>query len=196
MTSSVRKPGRPRERRADRAIIEATLDLLKEEGLGSVSVEAIAARAGVSKATIYRRWDSKEEVIIDAVVSMADAVELDLTGDIRTDLIAILRRMRVFLSDAGAGSVFPWLIGEISRGSELGRRYAESVIHPRRAMVSELIQSAILRGDLRSDLDSTIAVDMLMGPVVIHKLLGPRHPPKPEWEQQVVDGLLAGWRSI
>jgi AcrR family transcriptional regulator len=191
--SMTRRPGRPRDESVDTAVITATLDLVEEEGLAAVSMEAIAERAGVSKASIYRRWDGKGELLVDCVAGLVGAVQAPETAAIREVLIRILVQMRSFFTKAKAGQLFPWLVGEMAAGSDLGQRYAETVIIPRRAMVAGLIRDAVERGELRSDLDVDIAVDMLTGPAVMQKLLGAYSPPGDGWEERFVDHLLLGW---
>ena len=174
--------------------MDAALQLVEEVGLGALSIDAIAARAGVSKATIYRRWSSKEELVVDAVVSLVSAVQPTMTGDLREELVTTLRRLRAFMSEFRGGSIFPWLVGEVASGSELGRRYAETVILPRRQALASMITQAKERGELRPDLDVEVAVDMFTGPVILRKLFGPMLPEDRGWEEKVVDALLRGWR--
>lgn len=191
--SAARKPGRPRDESVDAAVVAATLDLVEEEGLGAVSMDAIAERAGVSKASIYRRWDGKGELLVDCVAGLMSALQPPETADVREVLIGILTQMRRFFTRARAGQLFPWLVGEVAAGSDLGRRYAETVIIPRRAMVAGIIRDAVDRGALRQDLDIDIAVDMLTGPAVMQKMLGAYGDPGGDWEARLVDHLLAGW---
>ncbi len=175
--------------------MDAALQLVEELGLGAVGIDAIATRAGVSKATIYRRWGSKEELVVDAVVNLVSTVHLERSGDLRADLVTTLKRLRAFMSQFRGGSIFPWLVGEVAAGSELGRRYAETVILPRRRALAAMLVEARERGELRPDLDIEVAVDMFTGPVILRKLFGPMLSDDPDWEEQVVDGLLRGWRA-
>ncbi len=195
MTSTDRKPGRPRQASVDAAIIQAALEMLDEVGLNAVSMDGVAARAGVSKATIYRRWDSREDLLIDAVAGLVASVEVPETDDIRADLVTLLVRWRTFMSEMKGGSIFPWLIGEVAAGTEVGRHYAEAVILPRRAMIAQVIGRGIDNGWLRSDLDLQIAVDMISGPAILRKMMAPVRGVDESWEEKLVDALLDGWRS-
>ena len=195
MTSADRKLGRPRDASVDDAIVQGVLDVLDEVGLRSMSMDAVAARAGVGKATIYRRWSSKEDMVIDVMASLVAAVEVPKTDDIRTDLITLLERLRVFMSDVKGGSIFPWLVGEVAAGTEVGRHYANAVILPRRAMIAQVIGHAIEIGTLRSDLDVQLAVDMITGPAILRKLIEPLRGVEEGWEVKLVDALLEGWQS-
>jgi len=190
----VNKPaGRPRDESVDRKVIEAALDSINEDGLAGLSVDGIAVMAGVSKATIYRRWASKDELVIDAIASLAEAVGGEATGDTRTDLIEVVSDLRTFLSDSRAGEVFPWLAGEIASQSSLGLRYAVTVMVPKRAAVAVIIRGGMERGDLRSDLVIDTAIDMTIGPVLARRLMGSLEHSSDTWAEDVVDTLLSGW---
>jgi len=190
----VNKPaGRPRDGSVDGKVIEAALDAINEDGLAGLSVDAIAARAGVSKATIYRRWASKDELVVDAVASLAEAVGEETTGNTRADLIKVVNDFRRFLSDSRAGEVFPWLAGEIASRSALGLRYAATVMVPKRATVAEIIRGGVERGDLRANLAIDTAIDMTIGPVLARRLLGSLEGSSDSWAEDVVDTLLSGW---
>lgn len=193
MTSTDRKLGRPRDAAVDGAIIQAALEMLDELGLQAVSMDGVAARAGVSKATIYRRWGSREDLLIDAVASLVATVEVPESDDIRADLVTLLVRLRTFMSEMKGGSVFPWLIGEVAAGTEVGRHYAEAVILPRRAMIAQVISRAIQNGSLRPDLDVQLAVDMISGPALLRKMMAPVRGIDEGWEEKLVDALLDGW---
>jgi AcrR family transcriptional regulator len=168
--------------------------MLDEVGLKAVSMDGVAARAGVSKATIYRRWDSREDLLIDAVAGLVASVEVPETDDIRADLVTLLVRWRTFMSEMKGGSIFPWLIGEVAAGTEVGRHYAEAVILPRRAMIAQVIGRGIDNGWLRPDLDLQIAVDMISGPAILRKMMAPVRGVDENWEEKLVDALLDGWR--
>lgn len=172
--------------------MDAALEVLQDEGFAGLTIDSIADRAGVSKATIYRRWESKETLLVDAVARVVEAVVIEDTGDIRHDLTAAVRGMCSFVTDTRAGEVFPWLVGEIANGSEIGTRYAGAVIVPRRRMLGELLTAAIERGDLREDLDVATAVDMVMGPVIMRRIAGLLEGSGESWAETIVDSLLSG----
>lgn len=173
----------------------AVLELLESEGPGALNMDKIAMLAGVSKATIYRRWDSKEDLIVDAIAGLVSMAHPPEGVDIRVVLVTMLKRIRDFMSTGTGESIFPWLVGEVSAGTELGRHYAEAVILPRRQMIARVIAEGIERGDLRSDLDVEVAVDMVSGPAILRKLMGSFRDDDEDWEEKLVDGLLLGWRA-
>jgi AcrR family transcriptional regulator len=195
LTLTERRIGRPRDESVSGAVTEAVLCLLAEVGIWDMSMDTVAARAGVSKASIYRRWSSKEDLVIDVIGSLVSRVEISSTGEIRADLLLALRRFGAFLSELKAGAIFPRLVGEVHCGSDLGRHYAESVILPRRALLGGLITDAIERGELRQDLDVEIAVDMLTGPVILRNLMGAYRVADLTADEKLVDALLEGWRA-
>ena len=179
MTTSTRSIGRPRDASVSVAVTEAVIGLLCESGVSGLSMDAVAARAGVSKASIYRRWGSKEEMLVDVIANIAPGGEAPHTGHLRDDLLELLDRLQVFLTEIEAGQIFPRMAAEIHAGTDLGRRYAEKVILPRREMLSGMLTAARDRGELRDDLDIDVAVDMLTGPVILRMLLGRFGPTEP-----------------
>jgi AcrR family transcriptional regulator len=173
-------------------VVDATFDLINENGFAGLSIDGIAVRAGVSKAAIYRRWDSKDELLVDAMASIIETVEIGETGDIRNDLVEALRSMQLFICDTRAGEVFPWLVGEIASRSEVGLRYG-AVISRRRELLFGLVQRAVQRGDLNADLDVPTALDMLSGAMILRKITGLGFPDN--GPENLVDTLLEGWVS-
>jgi AcrR family transcriptional regulator len=195
MTVAERRPGRPRDESVSESITEAVLGLLAELGIRGMSMDAVATRAGVSKASIYRRWDSKEDLVIDVIGGLVIAADATSTGEIRSDLLQVLGRFGAFISELKAGSIFARLAGEVQAGSELGKHYPEAVILPRRAVIAGLITAAKERGELRQDLDVELAVDMLVGPVIIRNLMAAIRTGDYVADEKLVDALLDGWRS-
>jgi AcrR family transcriptional regulator len=194
MTLAERRVGRPRDEAISESITQAVLALLAEVGVPGMSMDAVATRAGVSKATIYRRWDSKEDLVIDVIGGLVTAVDATSTGEIRADLVHVLDRFGALMSELKAGAIFARLAGEVQAGSDLGRHYAEAVILPRRAVIAGLITAAKERGELRRDLDVELAVDMLVGTVIIRNLMAVVRTGSPPADEQLVDALLDGWR--
>lgn len=188
------RPGRPRDDTIDTAILEAVLSMVEEDGLGALTVDGIAERAGVSKATIYRRWDSKEEIVVDAVASCVSAVDLPDAPTVRDGLVAGMLHITSSMSTT-AGQIFPWVVGEIAARTEIGDRYVEVVVRPKRRALAALISAGVERGELRSDLDVELAVDMVMGSILVRKLSGPGPLHDVDRIERHVDYLIDGWRS-
>jgi AcrR family transcriptional regulator len=169
--------------------------LFIEQGFEGMSVEAVAARAGVGKATIYRRWPSKEELVIDAVTQVfAEAATPD-TGKVRDDLVQSGRELHVLMSSSPTGEVFPRMAAEVARRSPLGRLYGERVIAPRRAILGEALRRGIERGELPKSTDVELAIDQLVGALLLRKLTGRLKRSDPTLVERAVDMLLAGLRA-
>lgn len=191
--TSRRPPGRPRDARADAAILEATLDSLIEVGYERLIVERVAERASVAKATIYRRWPSKQELVIAALGSLYAPLQIPASGDLRGDLTLLVRQAQHFLTQTKAGGVLPRMVGEVAAASPVGRAFLARVLLPRMADVQQVLQQAKQRGDLREELDLDLALPQIMGPILFLYLLGGLHDLDaafPErFTRQVLDGM-------
>jgi AcrR family transcriptional regulator len=163
-------PGRPRSAKADEAIIEALLDLLADgTPAEAISIEAVAAKAGVGKATIYRRWSNKEALLVDAVATLKGDPPKIVGESVRDDLIALLRPVGM-PSHTRAGKIMPCLLSELQRSPEL-YRCVEKITEPRRALMRQVLQRGIDEGELRADLDLELAMVALVGPLVAQTVL-------------------------
>lgn len=185
--------GRPRSAAASRAIIDAVLNLVAELGsIGALSMEAIAARSGTSKATIYRRWASKEELIAAAVETIKVPPAYDLPHQsLRDDLIRICRAVRTDVTPRER-RILKCLIVESETNPEL-RDQQERLMAPRREAGIEVLRYWIDRGALRADLNSELGEALLISPMLTIMVYG--HYPDlriPDLIDQVVDTLLAG----
>jgi len=160
------------------AISEAVFAELAECGYTGLSMEAIARRAGVGKAALYRRWPSKLEMITELV---RQAVERTLpsvpdTGALHTDLREYLTTLRGQLADPVANRIGPGLIAEARRTDALGEALRQGVAAPRRAVARAVLQAAIDRGELPAELDFELASDLLIAPLGFRILItGDRH---------------------
>jgi AcrR family transcriptional regulator len=189
-TATARRAGRPRSAAVDAAILDAALHLLRSEGYARMSMDGVAARAGVSKATIYLRYDGKADLATAALAHLRESGERPLTGDLRADLVAHLRRLR---RNAETVSVMP-LIGtclmEEQHTPELLRLFRERTLQPRRALLREILGAAAADGRIPPDGDIDAAVDLMMGAYQAHYISGERFPAR--WEERIVDALLRG----
>ena len=165
-----RAPGRPRSAKADEAIIEAVLDLLSEgSSIESLSIEAVANRAGVGKATIYRRWPNKESLVVDAI-AVLKGPPAEVTGEsVRDDLLALLRPIGQSKSTR-AGRIMPCLIPEVQRNPEMARNY-HKLMEPRRQRMRDVLQRGIDSGQLRADLNIDYVSAILTGPMIAQAVL-------------------------
>ena len=191
-----RSPGRPRSARAHRAILDAAIDLFAEQGYQAMSIEVIAARAGVGKTTVYRRWPSKEDLIVDAIDELILEVHLPDTGSLRDDLIELLVQLQGALTTSRAGAVFPRMAAEVAAGSPPGRTYLDRVVGPRLGMLEGVLRRGIERGELPQDVDVDVVRSMLIGPLITWKLIGrlQRRGARARAER-IVDTVLRGTRA-
>jgi AcrR family transcriptional regulator len=166
-----RRPGRPRSQAAEKAIVEAVLDLLSEGvPYGVLSVEQIAARAGVGKATLYRRWANKESLVVNAMATLFVECPMPSPDDvrpIRDRLIEALHVIATGLRSERSGLVFSAVMAEAIRHPELVRRYQETAIEPRRDVMRAILRSGVASGELRADLDIERAMRMVTAPLVL-----------------------------
>ena len=186
-----RRPGRPRSEQAEQAIIEATLDLFAEQGFEGVCVEAVAARAGVGKATIYRRWPNKEELLLAAFSSLKSPFPEPKGVSVRDDLLVMVEVMCADKADPRKSRRYALLLGEGEKYPRLMARYKETVVQPRRDAMRAVIRRGMETGELRPDTDVEVAMLTLTGAIMAQEksedgtLNG-------DFAVRLVDGLLFG----
>ncbi len=186
-----RRPGRPRSEQAEQAIIEATLDLFAEQGFEGVCVEAVAARAGVGKATIYRRWPNKEELLLAAFGSLKSPFPEPKGVSVRDDLLAMVEVMCADKADPRKSRRYALLLGEGDKYPRLMARYKETIVQPRRDAMRAVIRHGVETGELRPDTDVEIAMLTLTGVIMAHEK-SPEGTLDDEFATRLVDGLLLG----
>jgi AcrR family transcriptional regulator len=190
--SHSKQMGRPREERADRAILQATLHLIAERGINDLRIDDVADRAHVGKATIYRRYRSKDELVAAAVTSLVSDIAIPDTGSTESDLRELMRNaVRVYRGSVEAG-VMPGLVDAMSRDPELARGVREGFLERRRAALAAVLKRGVERGDLRSDLDVELALDVLGGPL-FYRLLITGGPIDNELADGVAELMLRGF---
>jgi len=171
VTVVARGPGRPRSEKARTAVIRSTLALLKRTGFHELSVEAVAAHAGVGKATVYRWWANKGELVIDAFVS---AVEKELrfpsAGPVLQSIHVQMRRWAAIFRSP-LGQIVAAVIGAGQSEPEILEAFRSHWVEPRRVEARRLLGQAITIGEIRADLDPDTVLDLLYGPLYIRLLL-------------------------
>ncbi|MBL1078682.1 TetR/AcrR family transcriptional regulator [Nocardia sp. 2] len=164
-----------RSERARAAILTATADLIRELPYAKLSIESIASRAGVGKQTIYRWWPSKGAVVLDAMLerySSPEGLVLPDTGDIRADLRLLLRGAVAELTDPDSEAFLRAMYIEIQQDPEIGRYYRERLLLPQRAALAARLAAGVEAGQVRADLDTEVALDLLLGPIQSRWSLG------------------------
>ncbi len=187
----LRRPGRPRSERAEQAIIDATVEAIGDCGVDGVRCEDVAARAGVGKATLYRRWACKEDLLIAAFASLKTPLPLPRGESVRDDLIAMMEVMAADLADPRHARQFALLHGEGERYPRLIARYKEQVVEPRRELIRSVLRRGIATGELRPDTDIEIAMLAITG-VVMARGKHDTTPAAPGFAARVADELLRG----
>ncbi|MFI9576488.1 TetR/AcrR family transcriptional regulator [Microbispora rosea] len=180
-----------------RAILTAAFELVGEVGYAKLSIEGIAARAGVGKQTIYRWWPSKGAVLFDAFLMLSEGEDesaaLPDTGDLEADLKAVLRATVAELNDPRYDEPMRALNTEILHDPALAAAYAERLDGPMKELKRQRLRSAQRAGQLSGDLDLDVAIEMLWGPL-LNRWLQRGGPLTPEYADTVVETALHGLR--
>ncbi|MFG1874152.1 TetR/AcrR family transcriptional regulator [Sphaerisporangium sp. NPDC049003] len=193
---TARTPGRPRSEKAEKAIVDATIDLIAEgSGVAELSIEAIAARAGVGKTTIYRRWSSKEDLVVDALATLkAPLPELDGTS-VRENVVRYLAAMQHESHDRRTRCIMNIALSESDRFPNLAERFREIAIKPRREALRGIIQRGVDSGELRADVDVEVAMAALTGAMLFFTKWGDTDGELPaDLAERVTDQVLGGLR--
>ena len=185
--------GRPRSAKAHEAILQAAAELLLEHGLDAVSMDEVAARAGVSKATIYRWWPTKETLALDALYTqyMAAAPVPKDTGSLRGDLLELLSPFARLVSAQPFARLIAALLAEARTDPAFDAEYQRRIIGPRRDQARKILDRAIERGEIPADLDLEVALDLIYGPLY-HRLLQGHAPLTDTFVRSTIDLVLTG----
>jgi AcrR family transcriptional regulator len=157
--------GRPRSEEAHQAILDATLALLAEVGFSALTVEGVAGRAGVGKATIYRRWPSKLPLVVEAFGGLPSFEDADL-GSLAADLKAMLRAYLELFNKTPLAAVLPALASERAHDPALAELF-DPVLRQRRSPLTRALERAVARGEVPADLDLDLAADLIVGPIAV-----------------------------
>jgi AcrR family transcriptional regulator len=192
--SDAPKAGRPRSFEADRAILDTTLRLLVEQGYDAMSIEGVAAAAGVGKTTIYRRYPSKRELVVAAVSSLASAFELPpSSGSVRDDLLAFMRQSYGVFRTGLPFAMLGTLLVKERDDPALMELFRRQIIRPRMEVLGHLLRQGIEHGELRPDIPIDVTIQMFVGAVFARHVSG--WPEDDEWMETLVDTLLRGLAS-
>ena len=188
---TTRRPGRPRSERAEQAILDAAIEAVGENGIDGVSCEDVAARAGVGKATLYRRWAGKEDLLIAAFASLKRPMPQPRGESVRADLIALLSVIAADSDDPRFTQRFSLLHGAGDRYPRLLARYREEIVEPRREFIRAVLRRGIESGELRPDIDVEVTMLLLTGAVMARGKHDPT-PAAPGFVASAVDEMLLG----
>jgi AcrR family transcriptional regulator len=194
VTQTPGKRGRPRSEQARRALLEATAELLRERDLPTISADDIAERAGVSKATIYRWWESKSALALDAFLEELARREGPVpdTGSLKGDLFASLRaRSRVLAANPWLGRTMAILVARAASDPGLREAYLDHVVRPLRAQARVFFDRAIERREIAPDVDVDVALDLTYG-AMYHRVFHGHAPLGDRFAKTVVDMVVTG----
>jgi AcrR family transcriptional regulator len=168
--------GRPRSVEADQAILDATLRMLGKHGVAGMTIEGVAAEAGVGKTTIYRRWPTKTDLIRAAISDIVPRGDPPDTGSMAGDMAALAETQRGRLAGSNLAGIVPRLLADSMSDPDLHQDYVERVITPFRELLRLFIERGIERGELRPDLEVEALVDLLHS-IPVYKILLSRGDP-------------------
>lgn len=193
--STVRaRPGRQRSEAADHAILDATLELLSEKGYASLTVAAVIARAGVSSATLYRRWPAKQDLVAAALANLhAEIVDID-TGSLRTDLDAMVSASAQAMS-VRREDLADDLAIELRRNPEFRAAVNEKFVLPRRRVMASIVERAQKRQELGPNIDAETAIAFVAGPLH-HRMYVQGKTLSASFQRTVSIGAFAAMQSI
>ncbi|GGO92806.1 TetR/AcrR family transcriptional regulator [Wenjunlia tyrosinilytica] len=196
----LRRAGRPRSAEADRAILDATRAALVELGWGKLSMGDVAARAGVAKTTLYRRWPSKNELVVDAVAALLDEIQLPDLGSLRADVEGVVQQFAALLDRPETKTALMAVVAESTRDPELRRRIRETIVEPQKRLVVRGRARAQERGELPPDTsDPGAAIDLIFDVIagaVVHRTLVSGEPVDGDWAGRFTALLLDGLAAL
>jgi AcrR family transcriptional regulator len=193
-----RRPGRPRSEQATVAILKAAGELLTEEGLLAMTLDAVAVRAGTSRATIYRWWDSKELLALDAIEARISQhirrVSTD-TGSLAGDLLAGVEARIRAATAPGMMRVWAALLAQAHADPAFGAAYRARFFKPVRETAREAFARAVIRGEISADTDIELALDLLFG-AVANRLLHGSAPVDARLARGIVASVMKGLIAV
>jgi AcrR family transcriptional regulator len=179
----------------DDRILQATRELLIELGVDRLTIEGVAARSGVAKTTIYRRYRSKHDLALAVLLRMVNQiVSVPDRGDTRTELIEFVNGAVTVLGSTLMGRVMQGLVSDLATDSTLAEAFRGQIVAARLTEVRRLLDQGIARGDLRSDLDYELVHELLFGPVY-YRLLLSGAPLDAALAQRIVDAVMPALRE-
>ncbi|MFF9341863.1 MULTISPECIES: TetR/AcrR family transcriptional regulator C-terminal ligand-binding domain-containing protein [unclassified Streptomyces] len=187
--------GRPRSEGVERAVFDAVIGLLEGGvALGDVSIERIARTAGVGKATIYRRWAGKEDLLVELIRSV-EPPDPELPGtSVRDDLVMLLEFMRRRGLAKRTSALLRNMFAQMQTHPRLWDQYHRTAIEPRRRLGMEVLERGVAAGEIRADLDLELVNDLFVGPLLLRTVLQPDADLSPDLPARVADTILDGVR--
>ncbi|OJV63373.1 MAG: TetR family transcriptional regulator [Clostridiales bacterium 38-18] len=187
-----KSPGRPRSKETKSAILKAAYDLLFEIGFNKISIEGIAKKAGVSKVTIYKWWNTKGALILDAFFTFSELqLPVPNTGSVKEDLYQQVLNLSEFIKSE-KGAILLEFIGEGQSNIEFGKEYRDRYFTPRRLISNKIIERGIERGELKRTVDSSILIDLIFAPI-FYRLLITKEKVDEDYITKIIDIAFRGY---
>ncbi|WP_338118227.1 TetR/AcrR family transcriptional regulator [Streptomyces coryli] len=187
--------GRPRSEAAERAIVEGVLHLLEEgAAIGDLTIERIARTAGVGKATIYRRWAGRDELLVDVLASLEPPLAEPEGETVRDVLVACLETIRQRALTKRSSAVLRMALTQAQQHPQLAKKYHDTVVGPRRALLRQVIERGVAAGEIRADLEVELLMELFAGPMLSRAVLHDWAPLDEDLSAQIVDAVLEGVR--
>jgi AcrR family transcriptional regulator len=197
VTENTKPParGRPRSDRARRAILEAAGDVLMERGMTGFTMEAVAARARVSKATLYKWWPSRSAVAIDGFFArVRESVVVPEAASTEQALLFQVDALRELFADTACGPLMRSLVGQAQTDPDIGDALRDRWLGPRRVASERILRDGIARGEIRPDIDLAVTLDQLFAPLYYRLFFG-HEPLTAGLARRVVAQVMAGIRE-
>jgi AcrR family transcriptional regulator len=180
---------RPPSTAAHEAVLTTALKLMSDRGIEGTSVDEIAQVSGVSKATIYKHWSSKDVLCVEAISRLKCDLPVFDSGHPRADAADLLRHLAQTKKPEALSKIWPRVIGYAASNPEFAKVFRARLANGQRVQLAALLQSAIDKGELRAGLDMEMALDVLLGPILYLRFL--QAPVPPDLPQYVIDSF---WR--
>jgi AcrR family transcriptional regulator len=184
----------PRPRRSQDDVVQATLDVIAEQGVMGISVDTVAARSGVSKATIYRHWGSRARLVHAAILSLQPTTVEPDTGCLRDDLIELLTHLVGYFDTPTVSRVFPSFLDAAVRDPELAELRQET-LRLGRDSFERVVRLGIERGEIDADVDVHLVADFARAPVIYRRVVA-QVPVSLAEVEPIVDAVLAAFRPV
>lgn len=192
ISSSTPRRGRPPSARSRRAALDTTVALLAEVGYGRLTTAAVARRAGVSTATLYRHWPSKDALVADAVAGLVAEIRLPDHGDVRSDLLSLMRDAVRLYTASVAAPALRGVVTEMAHNGALRDTIRGRFLAGRRAALRAVLERGVQRGELVPDIDYELALDLFGGPL-FYRFLVTGGPIDDALAAGVVEVVMARW---
>jgi AcrR family transcriptional regulator len=181
---------RPRSILAHQKVLKAVLEMIAERGIENSSMDAIARASGVSKATIYKHWSSKEDLCLESIRCLQGEMPEFKSTAPRADVVKFLKHFAQMRKPETLGRIWPRIASYAASNPAFAKAWRAHMMDPRRAILTQLLERAVAKGELRPDLDSDLAMDLLIGPIMHRRFMNAAVPP--DVPERVVDAF---WKS-